>query len=83
MHLISLIKDLEQLTNPLQNSLRYIIIDSFSTVCYPIADITEFDFWISEIVKIFKILISKYFIGILVIRNNNNNDIIFVFRLLQ
>ena len=68
LHLTSLLSDLEKMTNPLQNPLRYIIIDSFSLTSYPIIDFTEYDIWISAFSRIFKILNNKYYIGILVIK---------------
>jgi len=66
---------LEKLSNPLQNSLRYIIIDNFSSAWVPISDFMEYDLWLSEISKIFKLLNNKFYIGVLVFPRKHSNFI--------
>ena len=61
--LLGLVKDLEKMANPLENTLRYVIIDSFSLAFINRAG---FDFWVAELTKLIRILNTRYYIGVLV-----------------
>lgn len=66
LELVSLINCLENMRNLNENSLRFIMIDNFSFTLFPINDYMKYDVWIAELIKLFKILNNKFYIGVLV-----------------